>query len=182
MRLEFSSLPNTVNVESLRSDYNKLFDRFTTYSETMLEARKPLPEDFVERVTQAADAWRSIDPDPTLACQRTARLLQLIGLYDPAWDYWTTPLVNTANSSAAWTNMATALTESNQIHRASQAWTEAFAAEPTNPELLWNHASLLRDHNQPERARKLLTQIMNGKWQPRFANYKSKAKSLLQKL
>jgi hypothetical protein len=117
MRLEFSSLPNTVNVESLRSDYNKLFDRFTTYSETMLEARKPLLEDFVERVTQAADAWRSIDPDPTLACQRTARLLQLIGLYDPAWDYWTTPLVNTANSSAAWTNMATALTESNRSCR-----------------------------------------------------------------
>ena len=182
MRLEFSSLPDTVNVESLRSDYNKLFDRFTAYSETMLEARKPLPDDFVERVTQAADAWRSIDPDTTPSCQRTARLLQLIGLYDPAWDYWTTPLVNTANSSAAWTNLATALTETNQIHRASQAWTEAFAAEPTNPELLWNHASLLRNHNQPERAKKLLTQIVNGKWQPRFANYKSKATSLLQKL
>lgn len=182
MRLEFSSLPDTVNVNSFRSDYNKLFDRFTTYSEAMLEAGQPLPEDFVERVTQAADAWRSIDPDPTQACQRSARLLQLIGLYDPAWDYWTTPLVNTANSSAAWKNLATALTETNQIHRASQAWTEAFTAEPTNPELLWNHASLLRDHNQPEHAKKLLTQILNGKWQPRFANYKSKAKSLLQKL
>lgn len=182
MRLEFSALPDTVNVEAFRSEYNKLFDRFTTYSEAMLDTRKPLPDDFAERVTQAADAWRSIDPDPTQACQRTARLLQLIGLYDPAWDYWTTPLVNTANSSAAWTNLATALTKTNQIHRASQAWTEAFAAEPTNPELLWNHASLMRDHNQPAQAKKLLTQIVNGKWQPRFANYKSKARSLLQQL
>lgn len=182
MRLEFSSLPETVNVESFRSDYNKLFDRFTSFAEAILEQGKPLPDDFVERVTQAADAWRSIDPDPTQACQRTARLLQRIGLYDPAWDYWTTPLVNTATSSAAWTNLATALTETNQIHRASQAWSEAFAAEPTNPELLWNHATLLRNNNHPEQAKKLLTQILNGKWQPRFANYKSKAKSLLQKL
>ena len=182
MRLEFSSLPDTVNVESFRADYNKLFDRFTTFADETIAERKQLPDDFVERVTQAADAWRSIDPDPTFACQRAARLLQFAGLYDDAWDYWTTPLVNTASSSAAWTSLASALAETNQIHRASQAWAEAFAAEPTNPELLWNHATLLRNHNQPERAKKLLTQIMNGEWQPRFANYKSKAQSLLQKL
>jgi tetratricopeptide (TPR) repeat protein len=133
-------------------------------------------------VTQAADAWRSIDPDPTFACQRSAKFLQLVGLYDDAWDYWTTPLVNTAGSSAAWKSLAGALAETRQIHRASHAWDEAFAAEPTDPELLWNHAVLLRDHNQPERARKLLTQIATGKWQPRFEHFKSKAKSLLQKL
>ncbi|MDA1158559.1 MAG: VIT domain-containing protein [Planctomycetota bacterium] len=182
MRLEFSSLPDTVNVESLRAEYNKLFDRFAMFADKSLADGKALPKDFVERVTQMADAWRSIDPDPTVACQRAAKLLQLVGLYESAWDYWTTPLVNTANSSAAWTNLATALAETNQIHRASLAWSEAFAAEPTNPELLWNHASLLSNHNQPERAKKLLTQIMNGKWQPRFATYKSKAKSLLQQL
>ncbi len=182
MRLEFASLPDTVNVESLRADYNRLFDRFATFVDKSLAEGNALPKDLIERVTQATDAWRSVDPDPTVACQRAAKLLQLIGLYDDAWDYWTTPLVNTANRSAAWTTLATALAETNQIHRASQAWNEAFAAEPTNPELLWNHASLLRNHSQPERARKLLTQIMNGKWQPRFANYKSKAKSLLQQL
>ena len=182
MRLEFSSLPDTVNVESLRADYNKLFDRFTTFADETIAKREPFSKDFVERVTQAADAWRSIDPDPTIACQRAARLLQLVGIYDDAWDYWTTPLVNTAGSSAAWRSLASALAETNQIHRASQAWAEAFAAEPTNPELLWNHATLLREHNQPERAKKLLTQIMNGEWQPRFANYKSKARSLLQEL
>lgn len=182
MRLEFSALPDTVNVESLRGEYNKLFDRFTSYSQRMLEAGKPLPDDFVNRVTQAADAWRSIDPDSTAACQRTARLLQLIGLFDDAWDYWTTPLVNTASSSDAWENLAVALTETKQLHRASLAWSEAFAAEPTDPELLWKHATLLHDNGQPEQAKKLLAKIINGKWQPRFAHFKSKAKSLLQKL
>jgi ferric-dicitrate binding protein FerR (iron transport regulator) len=182
MRLEFSVLPDTVNVASLRGEYNKLFDRFTSYSQMMLEAGKPLPDDFVNRLTQAADAWRSIDPDSTAACQRTARLLQLIGLYDDAWDYWTTPLVNTASSSDAWENLAVALTETKQLHRAILAWNEAFAAEPTDPELLWKHATLLRDNGQPEQAKKLLTKIINGKWQPRFAHFKSKAKSLLQKL
>lgn len=182
MRLEFSALPDTVNVEAFRGEYNKLFDRFTSYSQLMLEAGKPLSDDFVKRVTQAADAWRSIDPDSTQACQRTAKLLQLIGLYGDAWEYWTTPLVNTADSSDAWENLATALTESKQIHRASQAWGEAFAAEPTDPELLWKHATLLRNNNKPDQAKKLLTQIMNGKWQPRFAHFKSKAKTLLQKL
>lgn len=182
MRLEFSSLPDMVDVGSLRAEYNRLFDRFTSYSEKTLTDGKLLPGDFAERLTQAADAWRSIDPDPTQSCQRAAKLLQLIGLNDDAWEYWTTPLVNTANSSTAWASLATALTETSQIHRASQAWTEAFAAEPTNPELLWNHAELLRNHNQPKRAKELLTQIANGKWQPRFTSYKSKAKSLLQKL
>jgi tetratricopeptide (TPR) repeat protein len=182
MRLEFSSLPDTVNVEALRADYNKLFDRFTSFAEKSITDGKRLPKDIVERVTQAADAWRSIDPDPTFACQRSAKFLQLVGLYDDAWDYWTTPLVNTAGSSAAWKSLAGALAETRQIHRASHAWDEAFAAEPTDPELLWNHAVLLRDHNQPERARKLLTQIATGKWQPRFEHFKSKAKSLLQKL
>ncbi len=182
MRVEFSALPATVNVEAFRGEYNKLFDRFTDYSTLMLEAGKPLPDDFMKRVTQAADAWRSIDPDSTQACQRTAKLLQLIGLYDGAWEYWTTPLVNTADSSDAWENLATALTESKQIHRASQAWGEAFAAEPTDPELLWKHATLLRNNNKPDQAKKLLTQIINGKWQPRFAHFKSKAKALLQKL
>jgi tetratricopeptide (TPR) repeat protein len=147
-----------------------------------LADREPLPKDFVERVTQTADAWWSIDPDPTFACQRAARLLQLVGMYDNAWEYWTTPLANTANSSDAWKSLALALAATNQVHRASQAWDEAFAAEPTDPELLWNHATLLRDHNQPEHAKKLLTQIMNGKWQPSFNHFKSKAKSLMQKL
>jgi tetratricopeptide (TPR) repeat protein len=182
MRLEFDALPDMVNVESLRAEYNKLFDRFTAFSEKALANGEPLPKDFVERVTQAADAWRSIDPDPTFACQRAARLLQLVGLYDNAWEYWTTPLVNTANSSDAWKSLALALAATNQVHRASQAWDEAFAAEPTDPELLWNHATLLRDHNQPEHAKKLLTQIMNGKWQPSFNHFKSKAKTLMQKL
>lgn len=182
MRLEFSALPDTVNVEAFRGKYNKLFDRFTNYSTLMLEAGKPLPDDFVKRVTQAADAWRSIDPVSTQACQRTAKLLQLIGLYDVAWEYWTTPLVNTADSSDAWGNLATALTESKQVHRASQAWGEAFAAEPTDPEILWKHATLLRNNSKPDQAKKLLTQIVNGKWQPRFAHFKSKAKTLLQKL
>ncbi len=182
MRLEFAALPDTVNVEVLRGEYNKLFDRFTSYSQLMLEAGKPLPDDFVNRVTQAADAWRSVDPDPTTACQRTARLLQLIGLYDDAWDYWTTPLVNTANSSDAWENLAVALTETKQLHRASQAWDEAFAAEPTDPELLWKHATLLRNNSQSEQAKKVLTKIANGEWQPRFAHFKSKAKLLLQKM
>tara|TARA_R110002072_G_scaffold303142_1_gene495835 strand:+ start:109260 stop:115841 length:6582 start_codon:yes stop_codon:yes gene_type:complete len=182
MRLEFASLPDTVNVESLRADYNRLFDRFTTFVDKSLAEGNALPKDFIERVTQATDAWRSVDPDPTVACQRAAKLLQLVGLYDDAWAYWTTPLANTTSSSGAWTKLAMALAETNQIHRASQAWSEAFAAEPTNPELLWNHASLLRNHNQPEQAKKLLTQIMNGKWQPRFANYKPRAKSLLQQL
>ena len=128
MRLEFASLPDTVNVESLRADYNRLFDRFATFVDKSLAEGNALPKDLIERVTQATDAWRSVDPDPTVACQRAAKLLQLIGLYDDAWDYWTTPLVNTANSSAAWTTLATALAETNQIHRASQAWNEAFAA------------------------------------------------------
>lgn len=182
MRLEFASLPELVDVAALRADYSHLFDRFQSLAELKLEQRKPLPDDFVNRISQAADAWRSVDPDPAPACHRAASLLQMIGLHADAWDYWTTSLVDMASSSEAWKNLAVVLAETGQVHRASQAWEEAFAAEPTDPELLWNHAILLREHQQSERAKKILTQIVSGKWQPRFEQYRSKARTLLQKL
>lgn len=182
MRLEFSSLPETINVAAFRTSYSRLFDRLRRFAESTLSERRPLPNDFVQRVTWAADAWRSIDPDPVLACHRAAELLQLIGLYDHAWDYWTTSLVDTADGADAWKRLAVALAETGQVHRASLAWDEAFAAEPTNAELLWNHAVLLREHQQPKRAKKILTQIVNGQWQPRFESLKSRARRLLQQL
>jgi tetratricopeptide (TPR) repeat protein len=182
MRLEFAAMPDMVNVQLLRGDYNNLFDQFTTFAEKSLAAKKRLPDDFVERMAQAADAWRSVDPDPTQACQRAAKLLQLVGLHDSAWEYWTTPLANTANSSAAWSNLAGALQETNQLHLAGQAWSEAFAAEPTNPELLWHHATLLRSQGHMKQAKPLLQLIVTGKWQPRFANIQSQARSALKKL
>ena len=182
MRLELAAMTDVVNVEALRGSYNTLFDRFTAFVESSRSENRKLPEDFVNRITQAADAWRSIDPDPTQACQRAARLLQTVGLYDDAWKYWTTPLVNLASSSDAWRSLANALQQTNQIHLAGRAWSEAFSAEPTNPELLWNHAELLRNAGQTRQARQLLQQIVNGKWQPRFANVQSKARSLLQNL
>lgn len=182
MRLEFSSLPETVHVAEIRNSYSRLFDRLRRFAESTLSERKPLPNDFVQRVTWAADAWRSIDPDPVLACHRAAELLQFIGLYDHAWDYWTTSLVNTSSGADAWKRLAIALAETGQVHRASLAWGEAFAAESTNAELLWNHAVFLRDNQQPGRARKILTQIVTGQWQPRFESLKSRARRLLQQL
>ncbi|MDA1161972.1 MAG: VIT domain-containing protein [Planctomycetota bacterium] len=182
MRLEFAALPDTVNVESLQREYHKLFDRFTSFAEERLAAKMQIPDDFVERITQSADAWRSIDPDPTDACHRVAKLLQRVGLHDDAWEYWTTPLVNTANSSGAWSNLASALNETNQIQLAGQAWSEAFAAEPTNPELLWKHATMLRSHGRAQQAKSLLKTIAEGKWQPRFTNIQSQARSTLKNL
>lgn len=182
MRIEFAHLPDTVNLESLRKSYGELFDRFTVFAEETMAKEKRLPEDFVSRLTEAGDAWRSVDPDPTQSCQRVARLLQSIGLHDQAWDYWTTPLVQTANSSSAWQSLATALQGTGQLQLASQAWTEAFNAESTNPELLWKHSEMLRSNGRSDQAKPLLQQIVNGQWQPRFNGVKSKARSTLQSL
>ena len=131
----------------------------------------------MSRVVKAADRWRALDVDDTLACQSAARILQQLGAKELAWDYLTTPLADRPNESAPWTGLAQTLRQQGQVDLADRAYATAFEIEPTNAQLLWDRAQLLQQMGRYDKARHLYREIGNGNWQPRFNRIQTQAKS-----
>ncbi len=177
--LEFAALPKTVNLEAFRQDYDSLFTALDERAQQLAGANLFTRIQFARTVQRAATRWRDIDVDDTAACHRTARMLTKLGLAPAAWNYWTTPLAETPDQSSVWVTFATAMNSEQRFLIADRAWATAFECEPTNPELLLQHAQFLRTTGQEHRARELLTKIINRNWQPRFEGTKNQARTLL---
>ena len=177
--LEFAALPKTVNLEAFRKDYDSLFGQLDQRTEQLAEAKPSEKMSFARMVQRAAARWRDIDVDDTAACHRTATILTKLGLATAAWNYWTTPLAEAPDRSTVWQTFAAAMHSQQRLVVADRAWSTAFVCEPTNPEILLQHAQFLRSTRQEHRARELLTKITTSTWQPRFENVKQQAQALL---
>ncbi|MBC7821210.1 MAG: hypothetical protein IAG10_30350, partial [Planctomycetaceae bacterium] len=177
--LKFAALPKTVNLEAFRKDYDSLFGQLDQRTEQLADAKPSDMLSFARIVQRAAARWRDIDVDDTAACHRTATILTKLGLATAAWNYWTTPLAETPDRSTVWQTFATAMHSQQRLVVADRAWSTAFACEPTNPEILLQHAQFLRSTRQEHKSRELLTKITTSTWQPRFENTKQQAQTLL---
>ncbi len=177
--LEFAALPKTVNLEAFRQDYDALFTALDERAQQLAGTNLFTRIQFALTVQRAATRWRDIDVDDTAACHRTARMLTKLGLAPAAWNYWTTPLAETPDQSSVWLTFASAMNSDQRFVIADRAWATAFDCEPTNPEILLQHAQFLRTTGQEHRARELLTKIINSNWQPRFEGTKNQARTLL---
>lgn len=179
--IEFAALPKTVNLEKFRQDYDALFGQLEERTEQLVDANRADKESFARVVQRAAMRWREIDTDDTIACHRAARMLSKLGFATAAWNYWTTPLAEKPDLSTAWTSLANAMENEHRFKVADKAWATAFVCEPTNPEILLNHARFLQSTHQKDRARSLLLAIITGNWQPRFEGTKTQAQTMLAK-
>jgi hypothetical protein len=56
----------------------------------------------------------------------------------------------------------------------------AFAAEPTNAQLLWDRAQYLQQQGQIAESRKLMRELAEGTWQPRFNGLKAQARQAIE--
>ena len=177
--LEFAALPKTVNLEVFRRDYDALFGQFDQRADQLTDAKQPEKTAFARVVQRAASRWREIDSNDTTACHRTATILTKLGLTAAAWNYWTTPLAETPDQSPVWKTFASAMQSQQRPIIADHAWSTAFACEPTNPEILVQHAQFLRSTRQAVRADELLNKVINSEWQPRFESTKQQARTLL---
>src|SRR5262249_17996285 len=83
--LEFGQMPETFDVLALRQDYDALLTGYADWLTACKMADAPIPTDLAPRVVKFADHWRSLDPDPTAACQKASRVLRLIGESELAW-------------------------------------------------------------------------------------------------
>ena len=68
------------------------------------------------------------------------------------------------------------LRQNGMVDLAERAYANAFEAEPTNAQILWDHAQLLKQHGKREESRELLRRLATGKWQPRFHQIQSQAR------
>ena len=92
----------------------------------------------------------------------------------------TTPLALKPNEAAPWVTLAQGLRQEGNWRLADRCYELAYAAEPTDAQLLWDRAQLLRQQGQEAEGRSLLKKLADGDWQPRFNGLKAQAQQAMQ--
>lgn len=176
--LEYEKLPKRYDVEQVREHYSQLLTSYHELARTVAAPDANAPLDLARRAIKAADRWRSLETDVTAACNEAARVFGELGEDELAWDYLTTPLASKPNEAAGWLHLAHTLRGDGRLELAVRAYESAFEAEPTNAQILWDHAQLLEQAGRGQQARMLYRQIANNKWQPRFDHIKRQAQQI----
>ncbi len=180
MDIEYRNLPELVNLQAVRNDYGGLLASYQQLAAAVATLDQTPPRDLIAKIVRAADRWRSLDSDPTSACQAAATALQNLGVPDLAWEYLTTPLAGKPNESAPWLGLAQQLRQQGELDLSARAYASAFAAEGSNAQILWDWAQVLRQSGKADEALKLCRQIADGRWQPRFSWLQTQAKRYVQ--
>ncbi len=179
---EYAKMPEVFSVEPVRNDYRSLLNHYQWLAEASRSLDVEPPADLVPRTIKAADRWRSLDPEVTEACDTAAKILRTVGGKDAevlAWDYLTTPLALKPNESDSWLGLAASATREGDLELADRCYEAAFAAEPTNAQILWDRAKLLERRGEIARSRALMEKLSTTEWQPRFEGLKSQAEFTL---
>lgn len=179
--LEFAQLPEMVNLDAVRADYQALLNGYGQLLQALQQTETDPPADLTARIVKAADRWRALDPDPTQACQIAGRLLRQLEEDVLAWDYLTTPISLKPNEAAPLTALAQELANNNDLTLAEKAYAAAFAAEPTNAELLHARVQLLQRLGRTREARDGWKQLADGTWQPRFEWIRQQARQQVER-
>ena len=168
LAIEYQWGPSVINLQEVRSDYGKLLDHYQMLAGAIGTLKLQPPVDLIQRTVRAADRWRSLDPGSSAPCERAASILRSLGARDLAWDYLTTPIAHKPSESEPWLGLARSLTQEGDFDLADLAYRAAFDAEPTNAQILWDRAQHLQQAGKTTEAQKVLRQIVETKWQPRF--------------
>jgi hypothetical protein len=131
-------------------------------------------------VVRAAESWRSLESDGTIACQAAAHVLKSLGADDLAWDYLTTEADLRPETTLAWLKLARDLRGEGAFVLADRAYGVAWEKEPANAQILWERALNLQEAGKAEQAQPLLRQLAEGKWQPRFGWIQEEARRQLE--
>ena len=129
-----------------------------------------------------ADRWRHLDSESADVPNRVAAILRKAGgkgASELAWDYVTTPLATKPNESGPWVSLAWSVRQEGNWRLADKCYEMAFAAEPTNAQLLWDRAQQLQQQGQVAESRKYFKQLAEADWQPRFNGLKAQARQVV---
>ncbi len=178
--LEMAAMPEVVNLQRVRSTFGTLLGQYEQLARAMAALEEEVPLKLVAKVVRAVDRWRILDGDNPQACTTAARILDLVGAEELAWEYLTSPLARRSNEAAPWLDLAVQLRQRADYAKADLAYDNAFALEPTNAQILWDRAQLQLQTGNPAGARELYQRIAEGEWQPRFDRLKQQAERWLR--
>jgi tetratricopeptide (TPR) repeat protein len=178
--MEYEQLAEEINLESVRTEFGNLLSHYQQLADSIASLQSEPPQDIVHRVIRAADRWRSLDPDDTAACHAAARVLNRLGMIDAAWEYATTPFGEKPNDPPAWLSLGKTLRNEGCVDLADRAYQRAFAAEPTNAGILWEHAQMLEQTGKSDAALQCYQQIANGQWESQFEAIQNQARKAVQ--
>jgi tetratricopeptide (TPR) repeat protein len=181
--IEYAGLPEVFDVQPIRNDYGRLLSHYEWLADAAASLKVTPPKNLLARVVKAADRWRHLDPEATEVPNRAAAILRKAGgegATELAWDYVTTPLALKPNEGGPWVSLAQSLRQEGDWRLADRCYELAFAAEPTNAQLIWDRAQLLRQQGQEADGRKLMRQLADSDWQPRFNGLKAQARQAVE--
>ncbi len=170
-----------VDLAALRAEYGRLLAHYRQVAIALATLDEPMPRSLLAKIIRSADRWRSLENDPTQACQAASAALTAAGEDELAWDYMTTPLSHRPGESKAWSDLAGLATARGDFDLADRCWGQAFELERSNAEILWQRAILLQQRGRRAEANDVLEQIADGDWQPRFDWIKNESRRRLGK-
>jgi tetratricopeptide (TPR) repeat protein len=173
--LDFRQLPEVIDVAAVRRDYGALLAHYESTANALATLQQEPSADFLKQVIRTADRWRTLDTDGAAACQSAARILKTLGAGDLAWDYLTTPLAEKGGDAGQWVNLAQSLQNQGDLGLAQRAYSAAFAADPSNAQLLWDQVQCLQQTGKAAEARSLLRRLAQGQWQPQYQAIQAEA-------
>ena len=179
MDLEYARLPDEVNLEAVRSQFGALLERYQQLADSIATLQTEPSSDIVTRVVRAADRWRSLDSDDTVACQAAARVLSRLGARELAWEYVTTPFGDKPSETPQWLGLGQTLRGQSEFELADRAFSLAFEAESTNAQILWDHAQMFEQCGRSADARLIYRQIADGQWNAEFESIQTQARKYL---
>ncbi len=180
--LDFHSVADVVNLEEVRKHYGNLLDRYQELTTAMRTLKVQAPPEFLSKVLRTADRWRALDPEGSeRACTQAAQILERFGEKKLAWDYLTTPIALHPGEAQPWYALGQQLQRKGDLVLADRAYQAACESEPTNAQMVWDRAMNLRQAGKTVEARRVLQQLAEGTWQPRFQHLKDQARSQLDK-
>src|SRR5262249_11656728 len=79
---EYRHLPDVVNLQAMRADYEQLLNHYLEQARALQSLHLATPPDFRAKVVRAADRWRALDRDASKPCELAGRILQTIAERD----------------------------------------------------------------------------------------------------
>jgi tetratricopeptide (TPR) repeat protein len=178
--LEFSDLPEVIDLQSWRTDYGKLLNHYRSVVANARTTHRAVPLDIASRTIRAVDRWRKHDPEAGNACQIACEIFNMMGALDPAWEYLTTAEGREPTNSSTWVNVADRLHRQGDFALADRAFVTAFEADSTNPLILWDRAQNLRQMGDVQKSHEVLQQIADGNWKPYYNPVRANARWQLE--
>ncbi len=166
--LQYAQLPDEVDLKAFRRDYRQLLEQYGDAAESVADQGAVERQRLVSRVVRVADRWRALDPETGEVCRLAADPLARLGAVDLAWDYITSPLAGEAEATIPWKERGREYHLQGQYDLAQRAYEQAFEADPTDAQILWQQAQTLIESGRHVQAQPLLERLADGEWDPKY--------------